>query len=611
MSEDKFDKTKENLGLTNLDNRSRKELYDKFVDAGGKVISEKEKRRQKALEQERAAKKTSSRGSPSKHTVSKTGGKSAKKKETKQRTGASKTQTPSAQRGNRRVTATAQPESGTASLLDRLYMRLKLKFSGVAQLNGLYFDKNFFKRFNDYYNPALLEIQILYMDIFRKQPNKGKEIISRLDAINPMYYELIEMAGNIYDKMKADEIVHHYVNFPDTPVRLSQLRPQLMELMKKLYVLRPYQNILLSGFEKAVDLLISMDGKATPRHNAMKRRARSELSVIFTSLYEKLHLLLCHYQGQFFEESNPAVGTILDVKEEDQPGKREKLQTGPYESDERTEEKEKEKEDKEEEEKVDPSVRKGLEMMSRVNLREARKEYDKSDYFYLVPNNDRVMMTYLYFKEFDFEYSTVMTSSAIKFKKEQAMDGTRKDYRITLNDLYGEMRKIYNAMEDYNELVLKYEKVRRQKPSGNAQYIEYTRRLDQMKKQRTRMGREVRMNVADYLKRVDKILTELIEDMDGSQRYIDNPQDTLEFNLQIEGNKKLHKKKIYQAFEMAHCYVAAFIYRLEPTGDLAGTVLPTGEEAEEESPEIPAGQEEKDQSTEENKSVLDELDDML
>ncbi len=609
MSDDKFDKTKENLGLTNLDNHSRKELYDKFVDAGGKVISEREKRRQKALELERSTKKTSSRSSSGGRPASKAGAKPSGKQEKNQRAETIKSPSQSSQKGNRRVPA-APVENGKSSFLDRLYMRLKLKFSGVAQLNGLYFDKKFFKRFHDYYNPALLEIQLLYMELFRKQPTKGKEIISRLDAINPMYYELIEMAGTIYDKMKADEIVYHYVNFPDTPVRLSQLRTQLMELMKKLYVLMPYQNILLSGFEKAVDILISIDGKATPRHNAMKRRARSELSVLFTSLYEKLHILLCYYQGQFFEVNNPAVGTILDIKNEDKPGKREKQPSGPYETEALTETSDKEKVEKEE--KVDSSVKKGLEMMSRINLREARKEFDKNDYYYLIPGNDRVMMTYLYFKEYDLEYSTVMTSSVIKFKKEQAMDGTRKDYRITLNDLYGEMRKIYKAIEDYNEFVQKYEKVRRQKPSDNAQYFEYSRRLDQLKKQRNRMGRDARMVVADYLRRVDKVFMELIEDMDGPQLYIDNPQDILEFNLQIEGNKKLHKTKIYQAFEIAHCYVAAFIYRLEPTGDLAGAVLPGGgESGEEDSSEIPTSQEEKEKTEEENKSVLDELDDML
>jgi hypothetical protein len=36
----KIDKTRENIGVDNLDDHSKKELFDKFVDAGGEVIKE-------------------------------------------------------------------------------------------------------------------------------------------------------------------------------------------------------------------------------------------------------------------------------------------------------------------------------------------------------------------------------------------------------------------------------------------------------------------------------------------------------------------------------------------------------------------------------------------
>src|SRR5208337_260731 len=41
---DKIDKIKENIGVTKLDEKTRKELFEKFVEGGGKVVNEKNRK---------------------------------------------------------------------------------------------------------------------------------------------------------------------------------------------------------------------------------------------------------------------------------------------------------------------------------------------------------------------------------------------------------------------------------------------------------------------------------------------------------------------------------------------------------------------------------------
>jgi hypothetical protein len=36
-----LDKTKENIGLNDIDRQTKKELFNKFVDAGGEIVNEK------------------------------------------------------------------------------------------------------------------------------------------------------------------------------------------------------------------------------------------------------------------------------------------------------------------------------------------------------------------------------------------------------------------------------------------------------------------------------------------------------------------------------------------------------------------------------------------
>lgn len=101
-------------------------------------------------------------------------------------------------------------------------------------------------------------------------------------------------------------------------------------------------------------------------------------------------------------------------------------------------------------------------------------------------------------------------------------------------------------------------------------------------------------------------LAVLIDDMNGRMKYISNPQDILEFSYEIEGDKKLKNKKIYEAIEIIYNYASAMSHRISSEGDLSGKLE---FDENEKQPEDKDTNETK--TTKAGGSIFDELDDII
>ena len=117
-----------------------------------------------------------------------------------------------------------------------------------------------------------------------------------------------------------------------------------------------------------------------------------------------------------------------------------------------------------------------------------------------------------------------------------------------------------------------------------------------------------RMILRSYMDRLGSELEILINDMDTKQRFIENPQDILDFTVEIEGDKKLHNKKIYEAVRIIYSFVSALAWRLGPEGDLSGKI----DNFDINKLLAITGEVDSEQSTKgEGVSILDELDDIV
>lgn len=585
-----IDKTKENIRINDLDDIRRKELFDKFVDAGGKVITDRQKRRSLAIDREKQ---------------------SEYQKRLDDHYRSLKTDRRDSSLNNRPTSGRGSSSASTFLSSGLLFVpfriRMRLRFLRITPLSTVYFHKSFLRHFSEDYKPALISIQMIYYHFFKKNPANGRRIIGRLDKISTIYFELIEKIGELYDQMIIDQITMHYQNFPDVPKYVSELRDPLIMLFRELYILKSYENIIYNAFEKTLEIDSKLSDGSDQRYK--RKDIKNPLYVIFYKLYPRLHALFCHYQGDIFYDTDSRIDDILSILESEKPGSRmKKLYPGKekFRGSSDDEERDESSQAPVKENKEDKYTRDGLILMHSLDLNSLRR-YDKKRIFEFVEDNDKILVSYLLFLEFEFEYSFVMTTNKIRYNVDFT-DNVKVDFKQKMQDIFNETRKCHEAFQAYADAYAAYNKIKIQRPLNSDQYYAYSKRLDDSVKRKDQIGSMARMVLKSYMERLASELEILISDMDSRQRFIENPQDVLDFTVQIEGDKKLHNKKIYEALIAIFSYISALIHRLGPDGDLSGKI----DRFDESKSPVPSDTDKEVRGDKrEGDSILDELDDII
>jgi hypothetical protein len=559
---DKIDKTKEKLGLDKLEENEKKEIFNKFVKAGGKVIDDKQKRRVLAIDREKQKQfreKIDSRKMPAKPQ--------------------SRPQFQSSARSSG-----SQDSASLSGFFARFKIRLKLRFMKIAKSGGFYFHRKFFKRFYESYRTALIELQLLYLEMFKKNISVGNSAINKLDSIKVLYYELLEMTGELYSKILIDQITEHYTSFSNVPKKVLELREPLMELYRKLYVLKAFENTILNSFETAAQIYKQIDDGKNQNFYSLQKKIDSNLFIIFHKLYPSLHLLFCHFNGRMFDELDPEIGMILNIRPEEQPGNRIKQNTGavPQPSLNTSPEPEETELDgtiPDKPEESGPSgkddlprfIKIGLKMIHSLDITEKRKAYDKSKIFEDIAENDKIFTVFMLFSDFDREFSALLTTGKIKYLTDFA-DRSASDYKQKMLLLYDSIRDTYELFKDYTEATSRYQKMRLERPIGSSGYIDYTKKLDELHGKRINSGKLVRMKVKAFMENVSETSIELLRDIKNENKFIDNPDDILQFNTAVEGNDRINGRSIKEAITIMYCYASALVHRLSSGDDLGGDI---------------------------------------
>ena len=230
MSE--IDKTRDKIKVKELTSSDRKVLFDKFVKAGGKVIKEKKKHFVKIdrTKQKEFAKRL--------------------EEQRKKVLSSYPIEHDEASQGKNILSSSSRQ----ASSFDTFWSRVRLRFLGVTNLGGDYFKKGFLEQFLTEFNPALMELQLVYLDLFKQNPAYGYRLIEQLDRIRPLYYELMEMTGDIWEQSTSASFIEKYSILPDEKYRVFDSRDAILNYFRKLYILHKYVDTINFAFDKAIEL---------------------------------------------------------------------------------------------------------------------------------------------------------------------------------------------------------------------------------------------------------------------------------------------------------------------------------------------------------------------
>ena len=589
-----IDKTKENIRIDELDDIKKKELFNKFVDAGGEVLSERQKKRNLSIDREKQA---AHQQRLNEHY-------------SRQRSSEPVRKTPSHSASQNIQRPGTNYSENERAFMATFRLRMQLRFQGITGFNTIYFKKSFLQKFSSQYKPALLEIQLIYFFYFKKNLKTGNRIAARLDKARPLYFELVEKVGDIFNPMLMNQINEHYQSFPDISKPLSELIAPMIELFREIHIVKPYENMIFNAFEKTMELYVKVhEGDAERKYKT--KDVKNSLYIIFHKLYPKLHTLFSYYQGDIFTENDPRIDDILSIALSEKPGNRlrqrpnrSQSNNSPGKNDVKSSDKKGDETVSEDQTDIGASVKTGLNMMYNLDLKTLRAKYDKKGLFAIMDESDKILTSYLLFLEFTSEYSFILTTNKIKYHVDFT-DKVRIDYRHRMQDLFNELRKCEEAFAAYAESYENYNKMKLQRPLSNDQYIAYSKRVDSMIRKKDQIGSMARMVLKSFMQKVADELAGLVKDNDEKQKYILNPQDVLEFSYDIEGDKKLNNTKIYEALIAVHSYTSALAYRLGPAGDLSGKL----EFSRSDIP--PDSSDETGKEKNESGSILDELDDIL
>ncbi|TGK86649.1 hypothetical protein EHQ24_03300 [Leptospira noumeaensis] len=552
-----FDNTKRAIGVGKLDDSARKDMFNKFVSAGGEVVKEKQPQREedkKNRPEPKVRTSTVSRGNDEGRSGSRGGN------QNKSDSNPSKSQ----------IDSKAQYEKEISSFSARFAVKLKCWLARVTPFGTSDLTPKFMHDFSIRAKQALIELQYSGNELLANQ-QYSPQLSKALDRINPLLVELLAMGQKLYNGPELTDITDPIMVAPESPVAIERVKGPIYALFKRMYILYPYQETLKKSFVQAYDELQKLEGKPSLIYANKKRKVTQEIDTLFEGFFDRLYLVVLRGENKNIPLISRYMENLLGINPEDRPGQRksgENVPGGkPLETKEDKNEETKEEDKKEEEVTLSKEQAYGLRLMQMYSIPKLRKKFDPKNEFAHIPDSDKALLALFYFYEFDDEYSFVMTTKKIDIKP-GSVNGVKVDYRQKMLDIYEGTRTIIDQFRIYNDIIRELDK---HKANPGANYIEASKKLTGIEQKRTGQSRTVRMAIKEFsLKSRDSLLV-LIKDMKGKKEIVANMNDVLTLDS-MESRKRLNKKPVKQCIMESYCYLMALYDRIE-TGDLFGGLV--------------------------------------
>jgi hypothetical protein len=564
-----FDKTKKAIGLNSIDDSLRKDMFEKFQSAGGKIVKDK-------VEDKDSVKKDRPQPKVRQSTVSRndsdrsSSGRGSSGSNSNRYSGAESKQTS----GKSSADANLEYEKEISGFGARFSIKLKCWFARVTPFGSPEITPACMGIFARDLKSALMEFQLAGNELLTNTSISPK-ITKSLDQVNPIFVEILALGHKLYKSKEINELTDPYNSAPDTAVYISRVKDPLYSIFKKLYVLYPYQDMFRKAFILAYENLQKHEGKPAMIYNSRKKKILQEVDNLFGTIYEKMYLVVIRNENKNIPMISKYMENVLGITLDDKPGKRksgEGLIEDSIESKTSGSDKsEPEEEDKESEKKPELTIPKemayGLRLMKMYNIENLRKKFDPRGELASIPDSDKALLTYLFFKEFDDNYSFVMTTKKIDIKQVH-VNGNRVDYRQKLVDQYETAR---NGIDQFRIYMDTFKEYASHKANPGSNYIEASKKTTALETKRSQHSRNVRVTAKEFMEKTRDLLLILINDMKSKREIIGNMDEVMNFDS-VESRKRLNKKPIKQCIMESYCYSLALAERLE-SGDLYGGVV--------------------------------------
>ncbi len=543
MKKSKLDEIRERTGIAGLSEKEKKEMFQKFVNAGGKVVNIEENKRKEQLKK-------------------RTNIILENKEQTKIKSESKKVEFEKDYKSYNPINRWIEKIS---SMLDCFFNRI-LSFGG----------KSFTEKFKNFllidFQNALLRSRMILASILYQDKIVSQEIKKKLllDNTFPYYYELIYRYDNIYDENKFAFLDRMKISLET----VDEIKPVILYIFKELMVLQPYLASLKAGIEKSLWLEKELRNLPSTVYYENLKKMTSNIDFIFGKVYSKLFLLVDFYYRQR-ARLNKTLREFLDFEEKDSIGYytfiwKQELVKMMKEEERLTKERLEEKSKQEIENAIldlSENVASGINLiLSNISPEQNMKKFIESkDNRALFNIRDKVFYTYLILDFFDKEFSFIFTSNRVEFGI-VFVEGNRIDVRKELSNIYYRVNNLLEKIEDYLKLLKELKKV---EEDGFMSFQEKNSRLNQISIQRSQISRMIRRDAKNLFEEFSNKLLYIISDYHGENKILQNPDRIIEFDLQLDGERFSNGKKVIEIIENAYRYASAASF-LFAEADLGG-----------------------------------------
>ena len=568
-----IEKTRDRLKLDDIEEEDRRDLFHKFVDAGGEVLSD----RKKANQSHSNNSANSFSNSSKKNTFVNNGNSNRSDIKPKREPQFTNKQTA--------YETVEKPKSNEKALTIKknkpLFYDTKLWFnafaSGVITLFGGKINPKFLNFIDKNVISALLEMDTLIFNALNPMgindadsKNKRDKIIARF-AEELEDVELLERIKDQYDEKVYKNLLKPYKDLDSSVVAINYAS-ELKSMFRPLYVLHLYVSRIKSVGEKAMMSYAVIDNMSKGIVNSRISAFKRATDLIYSRYYPKL-LILLKYASKEMLETIEDFNNFFDIKDADILGYYTKLRlTNQKLNDIKIEEAKENigKKEKEEEEKLNKIESIGVKLIEKnVSFKKADNNIEyETDPFYTVEENDKIYRIKVLIDFLDREYSILFVSNKVKYNS--VYDNlVRTDYKADFNNIFLSLSDINSRFNEYSDICKSILKIEQDEGMRFEQRVSM---LSERNGQRAYIAKNLKSTVDSIISPFKRKLDKLLLDKEEREKIIANPNDILTFFTDIGYKKRVQGYNVLKALTEAYYFVSGFNYLINE-GELSGAGL--------------------------------------
>lgn len=584
-----IDKTRDRLKLDDIEEDDRRDLFNKFVDAGGEVVYDSRKKINSTTTNINANTNSHIKKNNSINTNSQSRFEHSDIKPKKESHPTNK-QTNYEAIEKIKTNEVFKPANKSKPLFFNFKLWLSAFSSGVITFFGGKVNPKFLNFIDKNVISSLLEMDTLMFNALNPMgindadsKNKREKIISRF-ATELEDVELLERIKDQYDEKVYKNLLRPYKEL-DSPVIAVNYVNELKGMFRPLYVLHLYSSKIKLVGEKAMSSYAIVDNMSKGIVNSRISAFKRAVELIYSKYYPKL-LILLQYASKEKLETLEEFNRFLEITDVDILGYYTKLKLANQKLHESKIEAAKENiGKKDEEEKLNKIESIGVKLIEKcVSFKKEDNNIEyETDPFYTIEENDKIYRIKVLIDFLDREYSILFVSNKVKYNL--VYDNlVRTDYKSDFNNIFLSLSDINSRFNEYSEICKNILKVEEDEAMRFEQRVSM---LSERNGQRAYISKNLKSTVMSIINSFKKKLDKLLLDKEEREKIIANPNDILTLFADIGNHKKrVQGYNVLKALTEAYYFISGFNY-LITEGELsgAGILIDKAEETIEENKE--------------------------